>query len=113
MFSMSDAVRAAWSASWYGGAYMGMATALEVVANRTTPLNMVARNSLRNFMGRSPFRFTVRARGAGIEKMLGIRFDSRSTDWLPLSLNTPLGSIRDANLVRERANSFGGAVHNT
>jgi len=45
--------------------------------------------------------------------MLGIRFDSRSTDWLPLSLNTPLGSIRDANLVREQDNSFGGVVHNT
>jgi hypothetical protein len=45
--------------------------------------------------------------------MLGIRFDIRSSDWLALSLKTPLCSIRGANLVRERANSFGGAVHNT
>jgi hypothetical protein len=45
--------------------------------------------------------------------MLGIRFDIRSSDWPARAVKTPLGSIRDANLVRERANTFGGVVHNT
>jgi hypothetical protein len=45
--------------------------------------------------------------------MLGIRFDIRSSDWPARAVKTPLCSIRDANLVRERANTFGGVVHNT